>query len=228
MGFPDPNHALEEPDGLLAAGGALTPDWLLTAYAHGIFPWFDDDAEPILWWSPRVRATLRPGDMRIPRSLRKRIRNGGFHASWDNAFNDVIAGCSTASMDRPGTWITPAMRDAYIDLHYLGYAHSVEIWSDQALVGGLYGVSLGRFFFGESMFSRTNDASKIAFYVLQKTLQDWNFECIDCQMMTDHLARLGVRSTDRQTFLNQLQNNDIQQTRRGTWQIPSGLANLQE
>ncbi len=168
--FPDPETALKEPSGLLAAGGSLTLEWLLTAYVNGIFPWFNDDDGPILWWSPDPRGVLVPDELRVSRSLRKRLRHGGFRLTADTCFDEVIENCS-----RPrqfggeivsGTWITPRMRNAYRALHTAGYAHSIETWLDNELVGGLYGVSTGRLFFGESMFTRVSDASKVALFGL--------------------------------------------------------------
>ena len=159
VGFPHPETALDEPNGLLAAGGDLTPEWLLAAYSTGIFPWFNDDADAILWWSPDPRAVLPTDGLKVSRSLGKRIRNGGFTISADRAFAQVLEACAGPRPGATGTWITPAMRQGYQALHELGYAHSIEVWQKQALVGGLYGLSLGRMFFGESMFSRERDAS---------------------------------------------------------------------
>ena len=224
--FPDPNTALEAPDGLLAAGGALTPQWLLAAYERGIFPWFDRDDDYILWWSPSRRAVCTPGTMTVRRSLKKRIRNAGFTATLDTQFRRVIQSCGVDRPDGSGTWITPAMQDAYNALHELGYAHSVEIHLNDTLVGGLYGIALGRFFFGESMFSRESDGSKVAFYVLHEQLKAWQFTLIDCQMSTPHLTSLGVQEVSRARFLTRLQALDHRQTRRGRWTIEPGLANL--
>lgn len=226
VAFPDPEQAELEPDGLLAAGGALTREWLVTAYANGIFPWFDDDDDYILWWSPSVRAVLTPGNMRVTRSLRKRFRNAGFEATMDTDFAAVIRACSQDRRDQHGTWITPQMQSAYCTLHEAGLAHSVEIWLHGALVGGLYGVSLGRFFFGESMFTREKDASKTAFYMLQKALERWSFRQIDCQMMTPHLASLGVTPLARTDFLANLAENPLSRTRQGKWRLPFDLASV--
>jgi leucyl/phenylalanyl-tRNA--protein transferase len=217
VGFPDPSRALDEPDGLLAAGGALTPEWLIEAYARGIFPWFDSDDEHVLWWSPRERAVLVPGEMHVSKSLRKRITNAGFTHTFDEDFRRVIEACQAPRKDASGTWITENMRDAYTQLHHLGLAHSVEVQLDGELVGGLYGVSLGRLFFGESMFSRANDASKVAFYHLQFQLADWEFLLIDCQLMNPHLERLGVHAMAREEFLEILTGNPLEETRRGRW-----------
>ena len=206
--FPDPREAMAEPDGLLAAGGDLTPDWLITAYSHGIFPWFNDDAELIYWWSPRVRGVLVPGEMRVTRSFAKRLRNSSLQIRVDEHFAEVIKAC--ARSPRPGqegTWITPSMQNAYLELHRLGVAHCVEVWQDDLLVGGLYGIALGQMFFGESMFSRVSDASKVAFFHLQEQLAAANYALIDCQMMNPHLATLGVKEMDRDKFLLLLAEN---------------------
>lgn len=211
VGFPDPQGALEQPDGLLAAGGALDPEWLLTAYANGIFPWFDSDDDHILWWSPSERAVLVPGTMRVTRSLKKRINNGGFSHSFDRDFQAVIAACQQPRSRAQGTWITAKMCAAYTELHARGFAHSCEIWLDGELVGGLYGICLGRMFFGESMFSRANDASKVALFHLQSTLHEWGFMLIDCQLMNPHLETLGVGPMGRDQFLRLVEHNDITQ-----------------
>ena len=219
VALPDPELALDEPDGLLAAGGSLSVRWLLTAYAHGIFPWFDSDDEHILWWSPSRRAVLRPGEMHISRSLAKRIRNGGFTLTMDQAFDEVMFNCSKPRRDSSGTWITPRMRDAYHALFVEGWGHSVEAWQDDKLVGGLYGVSIGAVFCGESMFSRVADASKVAFHALQLQLQAWQFDLIDCQIINPHLASLGVTEIPRKEFLTRLERAVQQPTRRGRWRF---------
>ncbi|APX93942.1 leucyl/phenylalanyl-tRNA--protein transferase [Halomonas sp. 1513] len=202
--FPPTNTALDDPDGLLAAGGALTPAWLLAAYRRGIFPWYSDD-QPILWWSPDPRMVLFPADLKVRRSLAKRLRNGGFSTSIDRAFASVIAACAECRAAHEGTWITSEMRDAYLALHRLGHAHSVEVWRDDALVGGLYGVAIGRMFFGESMFSRERDASKVALVTLARHLEAHGGGLIDCQMHTAHLASLGARDIARDAFLDYLE-----------------------
>ena len=200
--FPDPRRALPEPDGLLAAGGDLTPDWLVTAYSHGIFPWFNDDAEPIYWWSPSIRGVLVPGNMRITRSFAKRLRNHSFKILIDEHFAQVIQGCAQSPRaGQSGTWITPRMQSAYLELFHHGVAHCVEVWQDDCLVGGLYGIAVGRMFCGESMFSRTTDASKVAFFTLQRELAVADYALIDCQMMNPHLATLGVKEMVREEFL---------------------------
>ena len=219
VGFPDPQFAQDEPDGLLAVGGDLTIDWLLTAYSMGIFPWFNDDAEEILWWSPAQRAVLLPGRMKVSRSLRKRIRNAGFRTRLDEDFASVIAACAGPRRDADGTWITPRMRAAYTDLFEAGFAHCVAVHANEKLVGGLYGVSLGTMFFGESMFALQPDASKVALYHLQRQLENWGFTLIDCQMMNPHLQSLGVTSMPREEFLRRLAENDVTQTRVGRWRF---------
>jgi leucyl/phenylalanyl-tRNA--protein transferase len=194
-------------------------EWLICAYSQGLFPWFDSDQDHVLWWSPASRAVIKPGAMRITRSLSKRIRNSGFTVTFDRDFAAVVTGCSGPRGDQAGTWITPNMFAAYQELHQAGYAHSVEVWHQAELVGGLYGVSLGALFFGESMFAVEKDASKIAFYVLQKTLAQWGFKLIDCQIMNPHLASLGVTSMPRDEFLGILADNESEPTRLGPWQL---------
>lgn len=201
--FPSLDTALDEPDGLLAAGGALTPDWLLTAYRQGIFPWFAED-QPVLWWSPDPRLVLFPDEIRITRSLAKRLRNAGFHATCDNDFAAVIEACAATRANAEGTWITASMQAAYHRLHELGHAHSIEIRRNGRLVGGLYGVALGRMFFGESMFSIERDTSKVALVHLARHLQAHGGGLIDCQMPTPHLVRLGARSIARSEFIDYL------------------------
>ena len=219
VGFPDPAYAQDAPDGLLAVGGDLTIEWLLTAYAMGIFPWFNSDTEEILWWSPAQRAVLQPGAMKVSRSLTKRIRNAGFRVSLDEDFVSVIDACAGPRPNADGTWITPRMRSAYTDLFDAGFAHCVAVYQDDQLVGGLYGVSLGKLFFGESMFSHQPDASKVAFYRLQKQLLEWDFSLIDCQMMNPHLASLGVKELPREVFLQRLSENDLTCSRLGRWRF---------
>lgn len=201
--FPSTEDALHDPDGLLAAGGALTPDWLLEAYRRGIFPWFSE-GQPILWWSPDPRMVLFPDEVHVRRSLAKRLRNGGFRVTRDQCFTAVIAACAEMRAQVEGTWITPPMQAAYRRLHELGHAHSVEVWRDDRLVGGLYGVALGRVFFGESMFSRESDASKVALVHLARHLADQGGGLIDCQMHTAHLASLGARDIARRAFIDYL------------------------
>lgn len=191
-------------------GGDLSPQSLLTAYAQGIFPWYSD-GQPILWWSPDPRLVLEPEALHISRSLGKTLRRGTFEVSLDRAFSSVIEACSQPRADDEGTWITEDMQQAYIRLHQLGHAHSVEAWHDDQLVGGLYGVAIGRVFFGESMFARANDASKVAFAHLCRQLQRWNYTLIDCQVSTDHLIRLGAHSIPRCEFIQRI-NPAVKQT----------------
>ena len=213
--FPDPNEATAE--GLVAYGTDLTPSLLIDAYSHGIFPWFDDDREPVLWWSPDPRAIMAPREVHISKSLAKRIRSGVFHLTVDMAFAEVTAACAEPRANGRGTWITRKMRSAYQRLHDLGLAHSVETWRGNDLVGGLYGVSLGRMFFGESMFSRVSDASKVAFVHLAGQLDTWDFTLIDCQIPSQHLASLGAHEIARDRFLELVATNRRYPDRRGRW-----------
>lgn len=197
--FPDVSKALEEPNGLLAVGGCLSSQRLLNAYRKGIFPWFGDN-EPILWWSPDPRLVLWPDRVRISRSLRKRLNRSEFEFSFDCCFGQVLDCCAKPRLYSAGTWITPEMKRAYLELHRLGFAHSFEAWRDGELVGGLYGVALGRVFFGESMFHRTTDASKAAFAFACHCLSYWQYALIDCQVYTEHLASLGAEEISRTEF----------------------------
>ena len=199
-----PAVATATADGLLAIGGDLSPARLIAAYRRGIFPWYSA-GEPILWWSPAPRMVMSPDQLHLGRSLRKRLRQQPYQITLDHAFSAVIAGCAAPRAGADGTWITAAMIDAYCQLHRLGYAHSVEAWQEGLLVGGLYGIAIGQIFFGESMFSRANDASKIAFAHLVQQLQQWRFALIDCQMETAHLRRFGATAVPREQFLGQLQ-----------------------
>ena len=201
--FPPVESALRDPNGLLAMGGDLSRERLLDAYRHGIFPWFNP-GEPILWWSPDPRMVLEPQAIRVTRSLAKRIRNGGFELRVDTAFAEVMRACAAPRADAFGTWISPAMVAAYTRLFEAGYAHSVETWHDGRLVGGLYGVAIGRMFYGESMFSREPDASKVALVQLARQLERWGFGLIDCQMETPHLASMGARTMPRAVFTARL------------------------
>lgn len=224
VGFPHPDQAID--GGLLAAGGDLSPEWLLCAYAHGIFPWFERDDEPIFWWSPPIRAVIAPGSVRITRSLRKNLFNRGYRVSFDRAFDAVVDACAAPRRDAQGTWITSRMQQAYGALHELGYAHSVEVWQGQDLVGGLYGVSLGKMFFGESMFAAASDASKSAFVALHRQLQRWRFSLIDCQISNPHLQSLGVTEMPRTEFLERLKETREQVTRQGQWTCDEDIAQL--
>jgi len=202
--FPPLSAALAEPNGLLAAGGDLSPGRLVAAYARGIFPWYSE-GQPILWWSPDPRMVLRVDEFRVSRSLRRRVQSGTFETRIDTAFRDVVVACAhTPRPGQGGTWITQAMVDAYCELHRLGYAHSVESWRDGALAGGLYGVAVGRVFFGESMFARATDASKVALAALVALLQRLGVPLVDCQQETAHLASFGARPVPRAEFARAL------------------------
>lgn len=199
LGFPDAELALREPDGLLAIGGDLSCARLLNAYANGIFPWYGP-GQPILWWSPDPRLVLEPGSLHISHSLKKTLKKRLFRVTLDESFEAVIGCCAGPRDDAGGTWITPEMTTAYLELHRQGYAHSVECWRDERLVGGLYGVSIGRVFFGESMFARVSDASKVALATLAMQLYRWDFPLIDCQVHTRHLESLGAAPLPRKAF----------------------------
>ena len=201
--FPSPEFA--EPDGLLAVGGDLSPARLLVAYSSGIFPWYSE-GDPLLWWSPAPRLVLFPEEFHLPRRLARTINGGQFSVTADTAFADVIAGCATASgRAAKGTWITPEMQQAYCRLHEFGFAHSVECWHNDQLVGGLYGVCLDRIFFGESMFTHQANASKVALAALVDHALHHDIVMIDCQMTTSHLVRLGARELSREEFQAQLE-----------------------
>lgn len=217
-GFPDPREA--DPDGLLAVGGDLSPERLLLAYSMGIFPWYSE-GQPILWHSPDPRFCLEPAHLHVPRSLARARRKGRLAIRLDTAFERVMRAC--AERTRPGqrgTWITSDMIRGYVALHERGFAHSAEAWLDGELVGGLYGVSLGRAFFGESMFALVPDASKIAFVTLVEALQTWGFTLIDCQQETEHLARFGATLWPRERFLQALDEALTHPPRRGPWTLP--------
>lgn len=217
--FPSPE--LARPDGLLAVYGDLSIERLLLAYQSGIFPWYSDDS-PILWWSPPQRAILAPGEVHVGRSLRKIVRRGTYEIRWDTDFPSVISACATVPRgDGLGTWLVPEMQEAYLRLHRSGYAHSVESYEAGRLVGGLYGVSLGGAFFGESMFSVAPDASKVAFVALCERLQGWGFDLIDCQIMNPHLQRFGAYLIPRREFLVRLRASLQRPTRQGPWACES-------
>lgn len=201
--FPDVSRALLDPNGLLAIGGNLEPDCLLRAYRRGIFPWYEA-GQPILWWSPDPRMVLFPQRVRISRSLRKGLRQQRYRVSFDRDFEGVIRACAEPRSDEGGTWITSEMIEAYVRLHRLGYAHSAEAWEGDDLVGGVYGVAIGRVFFGESMFHRTRDASKHAFVRLVEWLAARDCAVIDCQMQTSHLLSLGAETITREAFVGLL------------------------
>ena len=202
--FPPVTKALAVPNGLLAAGGDLSSTRLIDAYRHGIFPWFNTD-QPILWWSPDPRTVLFPHELKVSRSLAKVLRNRAYEIRADTSFRAVMRACAQPRPAQDGTWISDEMIDAYCALHKQGIAHSVETWIDGELAGGLYGVALGRIFFGESMFTRAPDASKFAFVHLVRQLKRWNFGLIDCQVHTEHLASLGARAIARADFVRNLQ-----------------------
>lgn len=217
--FPPPQYA--ERDGLLAIGGDLSVRRLLLAYRSGIFPWYSD-GDPPLWWSPDPRLIFTPDEFRVSKSLRRVIRSNQFTVTIDTAFRVVITACAdTRGPGRDGTWITPEMADAYCALHDAGYAHSVECWEDDTLAGGLYGVSLGAAFFGESMFSRVSNASKVALAALIERARAWDFHFVDCQMTTAHLLSLGAKEVGRKQFLRMLHDALKTETRAGRW--PSNL-----
>ncbi len=203
-----PNPELAEPEGLLAVGGDLSPHRLLLAYSLGIFPWFNE-GEPILWWSPDPRCVLFPNELKVSRSLAKLLRRKLFHITSNRSFARVIDNCAELRQENEGTWITDEMRSAYCRLHEAGYAHSVEAWLDGNLVGGLYGVCLGRCFFGESMFFRAANASKVAFVTLVQHLREQGFLLVDCQLPSEHLASFGARPLPRKDFLKHLVEGDV-------------------
>lgn len=214
--FPTADNASS--DGLLAYGGDLSAERLMDAYYNGIFPWFDEGSEDIMWWSPDPRMILYPSNFKLSKTLKQKIRRKTFEIRIDTAFEDVIKACRKVPReDQDGTWITQDIIDAYVELHKLGIAHSVECWQDDKLVGGLYGLSLGKAFFGESMFHHVSDASKVAFYALKELAVALDFHFIDCQMHTDHLESLGAIEIPRDTFLSQLEESNKSKTRQGNW-----------
>lgn len=200
LSFPSTEFALEEPDGLLAAGGDLSPDRILAAYRQGIFPWFSA-GDPILWWSPNPRTVIFPMDLHISKSLRKTLRQGIYRVTFDRCFTSVMRACAAPRPYANSTWISEDVIAGYSALHTRGYAHSVEVWRENELVGGLYGVALGKIFFGESMFSRADNASKVGFAYLVRQLIAWDFRLIDCQVANDHLLSLGAVEIPRKEFL---------------------------
>lgn len=218
--FPPPEHALE--DGLLAVGGDLRPERLVLAYVSGVFPWHEDRLGP-WWYSPDPRMVLEPKHLTVGRSLRKTLRKDPYRVTLDRAFSGVMAGCARAPRPgQEGTWISRGFRRAYGELHRLGLAHSVEAWQGRELVGGVYGVSLGAAFFGESMFARAPDASKVAFVRLVEQLARWEMKLIDCQVHTEHLARFGAREWPRARYLRALREALQAPTRRGPWAFDGG------
>lgn len=213
--FPPLSSALSEPNGLLAIGGDLSPERLIAAYRHGCFPWFQAD-QPILWWSPDPRTVLIPEEIHISRSLAKLIRQQRFTVTFDKDFAQVIKGCSEPRDYTHETWITSEMQQAYVELYKRGIAHSVEVWEEDSLVGGLYGLAIGKLFFGESMFSRTANASKVGFATLAQQLAEWDFVLIDCQMPTRHLESFGATSISRTQFSNYLARY-LDETSKADW-----------
>jgi len=217
--FPPLELTLSEPNGLLCAGGDLSPQRIVQAYLRGIFPWYSK-GEPILWWSPDPRMVLVPAEFKIARSLQKTLRKGNYRVRLDNDFPAVIHACAkTKRKAQAGTWITAEMQAAYFRLHELGYAHSVETWVDDKLIGGLYGLAIGRMFYGESMFSHASDASKIALAHLARFLDAQGFGLIDCQMNTPHLASLGAREIPRSTFITRLRELTAIPPLTGRWPV---------
>jgi leucyl/phenylalanyl-tRNA--protein transferase len=214
--LPDPRDALVEPNGLLAAGGSLEPEWLLASYARGIFPWYEN-GQPILWWSPDPRMVLVPQELVVSRSLGKTLRNAKFELTADTAFSDVIEACAAPRRYTDETWITREMAAAYTRLHELGLAHSFETWLDGDLVGGLYGVAIGGVFFGESMFARSTDASKVALAHAARYFSRCGIELIDCQLPSGHLYRLGARNVSRDEFLSALRILTRTPAEPGSW-----------
>lgn len=220
--FPDVELALQEPDGLLAVGGDLSIERLASAYQQGIFPWYSE-GQPILWWSPDPRMVLEPKDIKVSRSLAKTLRKQEFNITFDQNFRAVITACSEARIEKgrqqDETWIVDEMIEAYVKLHEAGYAHSVECWQNETLIGGLYGVAIGKVFFGESMFSRVSNASKIAFVTLARQLEQWDFKLIDCQVYTSHLESLGASMITRKKFMSILQHYAIPSSNDKKWQV---------
>lgn len=215
--FPAPSTALREPNGLLAVGGCLHADWLLSAYVQGIFPWYEY-GQPILWWSPDPRAVLFPEELHVSRRLRRTLRRTRLRLTADTAFDAVVGACAAPRRYTEETWITPQMHGAYVALHELGWAHSVEAWSGAELVGGIYGVEIGAVFFGESMFSTQTDASKIAFFHCVAYLRRRGCQLIDCQVWSHHLKTLGARTLPRDRFLELLKELCDSARRAGSWQ----------
>lgn len=215
VAFPRPEFANE--DGILAVGGDYTPEWILLAYQHGIFPWSNPN-DPILWWCPNPRFVLFPDELKVSKSMRPYFNQRKFEVTFDTHFEAVMRKCMQfPRKGQEGTWISESMIQGYLEVHELGFAHSVEVWQGEELVGGLYGIALGKVFFGESMFASVSNASKFGFISLVRFLKKKNFQLIDCQQETKHLASLGARSIKREAFLKILEENDLGQTLRGKW-----------
>jgi leucyl/phenylalanyl-tRNA--protein transferase len=221
--FPPVSAALGDPNGLLAAGGELSAVRLVDAYRHGIFPWFSP-GQPVLWWSPDPRMVLMPHELKVSRSLRKALRNRDYEVRADTRFRAVMQACAEPRPEQDGTWISAEMITAYCALHAQGLAHSIETWINGELAGGLYGVALGRMFYGESMFTHAADASKIALVHLVRQIERWHFGMIDCQMHTRHLASLGAREIPRANFMRKLQELVDYPGVRGRWELDDDLA----
>jgi len=214
--FPCTSRALADPNGLLAAGGSLDADWLLAAYSEGIFPWYEQ-GQPVLWWAPDPRLVLEPGRVVVSRSLRKLIRKQIYRISFDTAFMSVIEACQNSGGREHATWITSEMKAAYVNLHKLGHAHSIEVWHDESLVGGLYGLALGKAFFGESMFSAQPNASKLALVALSRQLEARGYGLIDCQVHSDHLVSMGAEALSRRDFEETLTALLSREEQPGPW-----------
>ena len=213
--FPDPSNA--NPEGLLAYGGNLEPETIIQAYTQGIFPWYDESS-PIMWWSPDPRMVLFPKEMKISNSLKHTLNSRKYKCSFDQSFKEVISQCARVSRaGQKGTWITSEMQKAYLKLHKMGLAHSVETWKNDQLIGGLYGISLGSAFFGESMFHHMPDASKVALYYLNEHIKKWNFDFIDAQTPTSHLKSMGAKEISRDKFLNLLGKSMKKPNKTGSW-----------
>ena len=223
--FPDLQYALDDPNGLLAFGGDLSVERLIAAYERGIFPWYSKD-EPILWWSPDPRSVIFPEKFKPSRSLKKTIKKRHFKVTLDTCFADVVQKCSQPRSYSSDTWITDEMMEAYKRLHDLKIAHSVEVWKDDELVGGLYGVSLGKAFFGESMFSTASDASKVALAYLVEQVKLWGFKLIDCQVTSDHMSSLGAVDIPRDLFMNMLSSECSGKTRMNGWSFDHDITEI--
>ena len=206
-------------DGPAVMGGSLAPEYLIDAYRKGYFPWFDSDDYPITWYSPDPRLIIVPNEIHVSRRLQRKLRQGVFQTSSDTSFEEVISACARPRPKSDSTWITPKMIDAYTELHTIGLAHSIEVRMNSNLVGGIYGISIGKHFYGESMFSTVNDASKIALVTLAKLLAKWDFELIDCQIETEHLVSMGAKTVARADFIEMLNQNENQPTRLGMWSL---------
>jgi leucyl/phenylalanyl-tRNA---protein transferase len=224
--FPDPRLALIEPNGLLAFGGDLSPQRLVTAYAHGIFPWFNE-GEPILWWSPDPRCVFHTPAVRPNRSLRRTVAHAAWHVTVNEAFRDVMEACAVPRPGQSGTWISPMMIDAYTALHEMGYAHSVEVWADDRLIGGVYGVAIGHLFCGESMFSARSGGSKLALCALAALLREWDFPLIDAQVSNPHLLSLGAVEMQRHLFLHRVAELVSQPFEQHQWQNVPAISAVQ-